>query len=76
MIFNRKIKIITNKEHQLLLDGQSKMCNWVYNQLYDLVETDYRNGNSKKLLIGRNLRNEVPKLKKQSPFYTRFILLH
>jgi putative transposase len=68
MIFVRKIKLITNKEEQSMLDGQSKICNWLYNQLYDLVETDYQNKDSKKLLNGRNLRNEVPKIKQQSPF--------
>ena len=68
MIFNRKIKLITQKNEQLMLDGQSKICNWLYNQLYEMVEVDYQNGNTKKLLTGRNLRNEVPKIKQQSPF--------
>jgi putative transposase len=68
MKYNRKIKLLTTKEQELLLDGQSKMCNWLYNQLYELVETDYKHGNTKKLLNGRNLRNEVPKIKQTSPF--------
>jgi putative transposase len=68
MIYNRKIKLRTSKDQELLLDGQSKMCNWLYNKLYELVETDYKNGNTKKLINGRNLRNEVPKIKQNSPF--------
>ena len=68
MLFNRKIKINTTKEQELQLDGQSKMCNWLYNQLFDMVEDDYKNGKKKKLLNGRNLRNEVPKVKVNSPF--------
>ncbi|OIJ19232.1 hypothetical protein BKP45_13820 [Anaerobacillus alkalidiazotrophicus] len=68
MIFNRKNKLITTKEQELQLDGQSKMCNWLYNQLFQLVEEDYKNGRQEKLLNGRNLRNKVPKIKAQSPF--------
>lgn len=36
--------------------------------LLDVVEEDYRSGNMKKLLSGRNLRNEVPKIKRKNPF--------
>ena len=68
MIYNRKIKLITKKEQELQLDGQSKMCNWLYNQLFEVVEEDYKNGKPNKLLNGRNLRNEVPKIKQESPF--------
>lgn len=68
MKYNHKIKLQTTKEQEWQLDGQSKMCNWLYNQLYELVEMDYKNGNTKKLLNGRNLRNEVPKVKQNNPF--------
>ena len=68
MLYNRKIKLQTTKEQQLQLDGQSKICNWLYNQLFQMAEEDYQNGKQKKLLSGRNLRNEVPKIKQNHPF--------
>ncbi|WP_225435294.1 RNA-guided endonuclease InsQ/TnpB family protein [Bacillus aerolatus] len=68
MIFNRKIKLETSKEIESVLDGQSKMCNWLYNQLFEAVEEDYKNGKKRKFLNGRNLRNEVPKIKEKHPF--------
>jgi len=33
IVFNRKIEILLTKEDSLSLDGQSKICNWLYNQL-------------------------------------------
>ena len=69
MIYSRKVKLMTKKEQEWQLDGQSKMCNWLYNQLYEVVETNYKNGKIKKLLNGRNLRNEVPKVKQATPFF-------
>ena len=68
MIFARKIKLIVTKEEAHALDGQSKMCNWLYNQLLEATQEDYRNGNENKLLSGRNLRNQVPIMKKENPF--------
>lgn len=68
MKYNKKIKLLTKKEQQLQLDSQSKMCNWLYNQLFQLVEQDYVNGNAHKFLFGRNLRNQVPAFKQQHPF--------
>jgi putative transposase len=68
MKYNKKIKLLTKKEQQLQFDLQSKMCNWLYNQLFQLVEQDYVNGNAKKFLFGRNLRNQVPTFKQQHPF--------
>jgi len=59
IIFNRSVEIIFNKEDQLILDGQSKICNWLYNHLLEMVKNDKVSG----LLAGRNLRNEIPKLK-------------
>jgi len=64
MIFNRSVEIIFNKEDQLILDGQSKICNWLYNHLLEMVKNDKVSG----LLAGRNLRNEIPKLKVDKPF--------
>ena len=56
MIYSRKIKLMTKKEQELQLDGQSKMCNWLYNQLFEAVEEGYKKGKPKKLLNGRNLK--------------------
>ncbi len=64
MIFNRSVEITFNKKDQLILDGQSKICNWLYNHLLEMVKSDKVSG----LLEGRNLRNEIPKLKLEKPF--------
>ncbi|WP_269411530.1 RNA-guided endonuclease InsQ/TnpB family protein [Lentibacillus daqui] len=68
LTYNKKVRLVVTKENKQLLDSQSRMCNWLYNQLLDAVEEDYRNGKKKKLLSGRNLRNEVPKIKGENPF--------
>jgi putative transposase len=69
MIYNRKIPLIVTEEQAYQLDGQSKICNWLYNQLLELCRWDYyENHNHLKLLHGRNLRNQVPKFKQQHPF--------
>ena len=60
MKYNKKIKVIFSKQDELTLDGQSKVCNWLYNQLLDLCKKDYFEcENSIKLMDGRNLRNVV-----------------
>ena len=66
----RKIRIHFTKEVEFILDGQSRICNWLYNHLLDLAKKDYANGNSLKLMSGRNLRNQVPKEKKEHQFLT------
>lgn len=68
LTYNKKVRLVASKEDGQLLDSQSRICNWLYNQLLDAVEEDYHNGKKKNLLSGRNLRNEVPKLKKENPF--------
>ena len=69
MLFNRKVEISFSKEYTYILDGQYKICNWLYNHLLDMVIDDYKNNdNVKKLLSSRNLRNQVPKIKKEHTF--------
>lgn len=68
MIYNRKIKLQTNPQEESYLDSQSKKCNWLYNQLLDLVKEDYKNGNANKYLQGRNVRDLGTSLKKSHPF--------
>ena len=68
-IYNKKIEVEFKKEDTFILDGQSKICNWLYNQLLDACIKDYKeNGNDKKLLSGRNLRNYATSLKKEHEF--------
>ncbi len=55
----------------MILDGQSKICNWLYNHLLEMVKNDKLSG----LLEGRNLRNEIPKLKLFINIYYRIINL-
>ncbi|WP_164667475.1 RNA-guided endonuclease InsQ/TnpB family protein [Virgibacillus doumboii] len=68
LTYNKKIRLVVSNENSQLLDSQSRICNWLYNQLLEAVEADSGNGNVNKLLSGRNLRNEVPKIKKENPF--------
>lgn len=69
MKFARKIEVIFSKEDERILDGQSKICNWLYNKLLEESIKDYKeNNNANKLLDGRNLRNLVPKLKNDNEF--------
>ena len=67
--YNRKIEVDFKKEDIYILDGQSKICNWFYNQLLDACRNDYKyNGGAKKLLSGRNLRNHGTSLKEEHLF--------
>lgn len=69
MILNRKIEILFEKDVQFILDGQSKICNWLYNQLLDRVNEEYKHMQKEATLLrGRNLRNMVPQLKREHPF--------
>ena len=68
-IYNKKIEVDFKQEDTYILDGQSKICNWFYNQLLDACIKDYKyNGNAKKLLNGRNLRNYGTTLKDEHKF--------
>ena len=52
-----------------MLDGQSKILNWLYNHLLQMTIDDYKNNNNNKMLLsGRNLRNQVPGLKEEFNF--------
>lgn len=69
MIFNRKIEVCFSKEDVLILDGQSCICNWLYNHLLEMTIEDYKNNNNElKLLSDRNLRDQVPVLKHEYIF--------
>ena len=69
MLFARKVKVTFSKQDEHILDGQSKICNWLYNSLFELNEEEYKEkGKACKLLSGRNLRNEVPKIKEEMIF--------
>ena len=68
-IYNKKIEVDFKQEDIYILDGQSKICNWFYNQLLDACIKDYKyNGNAKNLLSGRNLRNYGTTLKNEHKF--------
>lgn len=69
LIYNKKIEVVFKKEDTFILDGQSKICNWFYNQLLDACINDYKfNNNAKKLLVDRNLRNYGTTLKGEHKF--------
>jgi putative transposase len=66
--FNRKVELYFSKEDILALDGQSKICNWLYNQLVQITRDDYKNGSPLELLKDRNLRDYATKMKEEHPF--------
>ena len=69
MMFNRKVEVIFSKEDNKILDGQSKICNWLYNKLLETSIKDYLENNQESTLLhGRNLRDLVPQLKKEYNF--------
>ncbi len=68
MMYAKKIEIVFEEKDSQILDGQSKICNWLYNQLLQATIEDYKNGNDKKLLSGRNLRNYATKMKLDNNF--------
>ncbi len=69
LTYAKKIEVQFKEEDAYILDGQSKICNWFYNQLLDACINDYKyNNNAKKLLNGRNLRNYGTSLKEEHPF--------
>lgn len=68
MIYAKKIEIEFDEKTSYIIDGQSKICNWLYNQLLQATIEDYKNGNEKKLLSGRNLRDYSTKMKLENKF--------
>jgi len=70
-----KIRLQLSKESEEILDGQSRICNWLYNQLLDSankMRQSYRETQdseiAKILYTARGLRNLVPEIKKEKPF--------
>jgi putative transposase len=70
-----KIALHVNEEQKAILDGQSKIANWLYNQLLERandLRKQYRQTQDKAvgrlLYTERGLRNLIPDLKRQHPF--------
>ena len=70
-----KLLLEPSEESRLTLNGQSRICNWLYNQLLDkgqkLRETFIQTQDeecAKALYTKRGLRNLIPGLKKEHPF--------
>lgn len=68
MIINQKIRLNISKETAKILDSQSLMCNKVYNELLELCNEDKKTNYQNKYLEGRNLRDEVVKIKERYPY--------
>lgn len=77
MLVNKaiKIEVIANEETERSLDGQSRICNWLYNQLLNhaiVTKNELRKtGNPecvKTVYTKRGLRNCIPSLKETYPF--------
>lgn len=70
-----KLRLVVDERTTSILDSQSRMCNWLYNQLvektYSLrqayIETQ-DNDIAKILYTKRGLRNLVPGIKEENPF--------
>lgn len=72
-----KIKLKVEAQTAQVLDGQSKICNWLYNQLLERANTlrgQYiaSNGQDDQVALTiysqRGLRNLIPSLKQEAPF--------
>jgi len=72
--YGLKLKIDLSQETASTLDGQSKICNWLYNHLVEqasilkqkFINQDKEAG--KILYTKRGLRNLLPKIKRDNPF--------
>ena len=83
----RKVRILTTDDQPALLDGQSRICNWLKNKLKDEVEDRIRqlvllqstepdhqekaNALLTTVYSAIGLRNLVPALKASHPFLCR-----
>lgn len=70
-----KLSIEADEQTSQSVDGQSRICNWLYNHLLEKANTlkqeFIQTGNkeaSKTLYTERGLRNLIPSLKKEFPF--------
>ena len=70
-----KLKLEVDKESAGILDGQSRICNWLYNQLLERannLKEEYKKTQSEEvarvLYTQRGLRNLIPSIKQASPF--------
>jgi putative transposase len=70
-----KLQLMAEAQVFRSLDGQSRICNWLYNHLLEkahaLKEQFIESGNeelAKTLYTERGLRNQIPSLKKEKPF--------
>lgn len=70
-----KLRVEADPQTISALDGQSRICNWLYNHLLEkslqLKQEFIESGNpetSKTLYTKRGLRNVLPQLKKEHPF--------
>jgi putative transposase len=70
-----KIKLTLDEADARVLDGQSKIINWLYNHLLEQankLRTEYIASQDKKLGLTlyskRGLRNLIPEIKKSHPF--------
>ncbi len=73
-----KIPLLVGEHEAAVLDGQSRMANWLYNKLLEqahALRQQYRASQDKtvgkSLSIERGLRDLIPALKEQHPFLKR-----
>jgi putative transposase len=74
---NIVLKLVINpiEEDTAVLDGQSRICNWLYNHLVEkasLLRGEFcetqNSDTAKTLYTKRGLRNLLPKIKEEKPF--------
>lgn len=70
-----KLKLLPTEEQERILDGQSKICNWLYNFLIEeanRLRNQFRSTQDEKigltLYTEHGLRDLIPDLKEQHPF--------
>lgn len=69
-----KTELILDEANSTILDGQSKICNWLYNHLLELSINDYKNsGNTLKLSSGYNARNYMVNILKSTHLFLKTV---
>lgn len=72
--FVLKLQIEMEEESTKVLDGQSRICNWLYNHFIEKAQNlknEFKQGNQesgKTLYSKRGFRNLLPKIKQEHPF--------
>lgn len=69
-----KIEVVFSENDSLIIDGQSKICNWIYNKVLSDTIDDYKNNENKlKLTSGYNSRDYFVRQIKPQNLFTKSV---